>query len=1284
MFIKLTEEKNEEKNDYNYKVGPYVNLLRNKGFISQAYKKVNSFLRDNSWYVDHLQLDCINLNLQENLNIFVNETKKKHIIDIIPAPKHSIWTFPEGKEKESFDAWKPEKELELRPIADVPIYLQVKAMAIVMCLADFFESQQKEIKEDISDILKGGFYSYGNRLDVLWHDVNGEQRALYHTGSSSIYEKYFKNYKLFLKRPNQVAHHYHSSLGVNKKIYIISLDIEKFYDNVDLAILYKKISNSLINNPQYNLYDVNVFCEKCEEILNWKYNQQYTELVDIKKGLPQGLAASGFLSNIYLLEFDNLFSGLINKNIMDVLRKHEIKLSEKKYDFKIRDYCRYVDDLRLVIETDKRFEEKHLKEAINELVNEYLKYDIETLYKNEPKVKKDKLIKKSLNVNTEKTNTTDFSKFSRPISRMLNSQRALASGTPSIQDVEMNLDSLKNMFMLSSFEKQKVNSGLAISNIVETRFDLKTTTVKKFLTTEFKKHIKSKEMLVVKEGLVKNEHDRLERYQFEQDKDFISKMLIDAWTKDPALVYLLKAAFEINPSLYLLKQVLEILNLKISSSVDCENSKESYVAYYIMSQLFFQGVTFVKRTSHEDSEKMQMYLEYLLVYAERLILQSQVTKLPYYVKQAILMFVTCMNKNILLIDPTLETKLLEQDSDKVKPYLLFLKVAFMYEHIEMDKQIDVLTMGLLSYQVLWDRNRFISWFTNFFKKVKSEKRNELLEIVYLEVPETFYELIKKHKYLQVDKEYDAFLNEYVYRKKELTMLNNEHISLLRIIYSNANPFNQENALLLLIKKLVKYYKKELKNDTSIVQISVSCKNWDEIQNPFYYNDDKFLEVHIAKEEPLIEFEKIPFWFKTNSHVFSEKHKVFYNVGKIVRCCLTSSINYTNYRNPIGYTVKGYRGFKSTSYLRQIGISNLYQELIRREHPITSWLKDFLSYCLRWPYSYYTIELEAKYKNIVHVIDEQIEFQKSLYCQLSKLPLYIYECNVPYLAERDNLKVAIVQTLLPKTNDFDSKNPLYWSPENRVNHRKHLKNLLNLIEKQFAAQTMDQSKENVIDLIVFPELSINSEDVDLLKKLSNSLKANIFAGLTFVEHSLKENAIINRAIWLIRQQGHLQEEIVEVYQGKLNMTKPEMKMGITGFRPYQIGVRFKMKNNVNWTVSGAICYDSTDLKLAADLRDTTDAFIVAAMNQDVQTFDNMASALSYHMYQPIILANTGEYGGSTVQAPYSGHNKLITHLHGNNQVGISIFDIDTNEFKNIEKKIVKPKVKTPPAGYSGRN
>jgi hypothetical protein len=95
------------------------------------------------------------------------------------------------------------------------------------------------------------------------------------------------------------------------------------------------------------------------------------------------------------------------------------------------------------------------------------------------------------------------------------------------------------------------------------------------------------------------------------------------------------------------------------------------------------------------------------------------------------------------------------------------------------------------------------------------------------------------------------------------------------------------------------------------------------------------------------------------------------------------------------------------------------------------------------------------------------------------------------------------------------------------------------------------------------------------------------------------------------------------------------------------------------------------------------FLVSALNQDVQTFDNMVAALNFHMYQPVILANSGEFGGSTAQAPISKHEKLIAHLHGGNQVAVSVFEVDPTLFKTTAKPKSARELKGPPAGYKGR-
>lgn len=99
------------------------------------------------------------------------------------------------------------------------------------------------------------------------------------------------------------------------------------------------------------------------------------------------------------------------------------------------------------------------------------------------------------------------------------------------------------------------------------------------------------------------------------------------------------------------------------------------------------------------------------------------------------------------------------------------------------------------------------------------------------------------------------------------------------------------------------------------------------------------------------------------------------------------------------------------------------------------------------------------------------------------------------------------------------------------------------------------------------------------------------------------------------------------------------------------------------LTAAICFDSTDIALSADLRDKSHALLIPALNKDVNTFDSMVEALHYHMYQHIVLVNTGEYGGSYAMAPYSKpHERLIAHSSGNDQVAINTFKMNMFDFR----------------------
>ena len=225
------------------------------------------------------------------------------------------------------------------------------------------------------------------------------------------------------------------------------------------------------------------------------------------------------------------------------------------------------------------------------------------------------------------------------------------------------------------------------------------------------------------------------------------------------------------------------------------------------------------------------------------------------------------------------------------------------------------------------------------------------------------------------------------------------------------------------------------------------------------------------------------------------------------------------------------------------------------------------------------------------------------------------------------------------------------------------------------------KLGLADLIVFPELAVHVNDIWILKRLADKTGAMIFTGLVYHQ---QEAELINAALWLIPfKDGHRRQWIMR-YQGKQHMAEGEEKLGIKPWRPYQLVIELTntlKDQDHGFRLSGSICYDATNISLAADLKDVTNTFIISALNQDIDTFDTMVDALHYHMYQPVILVNAGQYGGSGVKAPYKEKfDKQIAYVHGNNQIAISTFKLNMYDFGENSPLSSSKERKTAPAGF----
>ncbi|AVI68569.1 hypothetical protein CKQ84_23580 [Shewanella sp. WE21] len=504
------------------------------------------------------------------------------------------------------------------------------------------------------------------------------------------------------------------------------------------------------------------------------------------------------------------------------------------------------------------------------------------------------------------------------------------------------------------------------------------------------------------------------------------------------------------------------------------------------------------------------------------------------------------------------------------------------------------------------------------------------------------------------------------------------IGLLGVIKRPDNPFRHENAVVKLLQAALKD-KSAFLRDIDITNCKVKCTDWTRIQS---LQEEVEIELTEQNDECLY---PIPDWV-------NEDNKPLYRVGMFLRSCLIGHVDWTSL-NHLDRSYSGYRGVKTSFLKRQLGMTHAPTALQGEAAAMTGWLTGLLFHLLQWPGAKtangnYLWPSQWDLTSLKKLIDERIEFQRTCYCELSDMPGYIERIQLDWDKTKKTLKVVMVQSLLPINTDFASRGFKLETSLYRARHRRHIAAVAELLLHKVVSQNSifdePEKRKSDIDLIVWPELSIHKDDIDILERLSDKTGAIIYAGLVFLDIPGHPGPI-NTAIWIVPKKDGDGRQFMFRFQGKQNMMKDEIGH-VKSWRPYQLILELihpAFPDEPGFMLTGSICYDATDISLSADLRDKSNAYIVCALNKDVNTFDTMIDALHYHMFQPVVLVNTGAYGGSCAKAPYRDpHLRLISHCHGNNQVSISTFEMNMFDFRrdSVGKSMQSGnQIKTQPAG-----
>lgn len=1258
---------------------PTFEYLTDKVVLAQAWKKAHQYIRSTNWYADNFELDRSAIDLDERLDHWLADLKSPDFsfddLRLVPAPKAERWTFVKAQNLNildmdvvgwGFDAsevsthkWCPEAKTPkpLRPLAHVSIRDQSLLMALMMCLVNKVESSQGNTATHLNEVHQKRIVNYGNRLYCQFKDSD----ATFAWGNSTSYSKYFSDYQKFLARPLYFGAEALQQKLKGQHVFEVHLDIAKFYDNIDRNKLASGIRALCDNN-------LDPIVEKLlASFVNWKWDATSPAIYEavcksdqesIPSGIPQGLVVGGFLANIYLLKFDEIAQTLISQDLSENIH--------------LVDYCRYVDDMRLIILVDDGIRSEEIRSVIDEKIGCHL-------------------LALGLKFNHDKTKIEKFRYKRAGISTKLKDIQSKVSGPLSATEVDEQLGHLEGLIGLAdslraSETDQDNTNPLAI--IEAPSNDVRDDTLLRFSANKIHALLKQKRSFFSQE-LDENGNPKPGAWDYLQER--MARKFISCWSKDPSLTLLLKKGLELFPDKRILKPVLGQLTSVAKREAELQQQQ---VAQYCLGEIFRHAATLIhtkEKWTFPAHADVSGFFEHLQNLAVKMISSPSTHK--NLLDQA--MFY-CLVRNDSPLD---------QDTNS-DDFNIITKMMKGYRNISAKMSaVDFIANALLSYQLSRDKGLVVRAVSCLLEKsfVKvfplptgGLYRADVFRFckkIAVESPEFLFALADYAKNNDC-----GWISECkgVMEKAglfqlaitgDLNRFNGRPISLLGVVKRPDNPFAHENAALALLLALMSGgdfdcnlnsltdNTLDLPANIDLGNCKITCSNWGKIQSL----DVRFSIVIGFDEDPIF---PLPEWIEDN-------HKPLYRLGIFLRSCLMGNVDWSS-MTPADSSQARYIGLRSSFMKRQLGMMHSPEALNGETAPMSNWVSSLLFALLQWPG---TNLHEGNYewpkvwdiKALQKLTIERLEYQKELFCKMTGIPAYVEKLSFGWQKDKKSLKVVMVQSLLPLKGDFQEHGLMLDTPKYRSRHRRHIASVAELIlHKAHSQRSIDDLnyKDSSIDLIIWPELSVSEQDVDILHQLANKTGAIIFTGLTFINLPGVEGPN-NVAKWLIPQKLSAGKKFISRLQGKFNMMKDEVGK-VKPWRPYQLLIELvhpAFPKDKGFTLSGSVCYDATDIKISADLKDKSDAYLVVALNQDVTTFDSMVDALYYHMYQHVALVNTGEFGGSVAKAPYKErHDKLITHVHGSHQVSISSFEMNMFDFRNVGASYKSgKKVKTKPAG-----
>lgn len=1239
-----------------YELTPSLEVLNSEPVLVQAWKKTSDYMRYHNWYADTLEIDYQSIRLPYFIKEISKELDKKGYtsspLHLVPAPKSHKWEIHDN-------TWGPREgqnvHEKMRPLSHVCLKDQVVATAIMLLLADRVETLQGDPALSVfSPENRKNVVSYGNRLFC-----DREGGFLRHRwGSAKTYRQYYTDYQTFLNRPEIVVRQCMHNRNTRFEYAIIQCDLSKFYDRVSPKQLVAAIKKTVPDMEES-------LSQLVEQLFAWRWDTKdqewvtkYAKVHEIDGfdtiALPQGLVSAGFFANLVLLDFD------------DAIREYlgEYALS----GYKILDYCRYVDDIRIVARIPKRTKPISL-EKINQDITSWLQ---NILY----------ATAKGLKIETSKTCTTvegredqflvPQSKIANRIQRSCSCTIDMLKGTELISEIEGFFFAQNKL----SPEKPMQTSTTFTKGISDLRDD----TAARFAAGKFRRVFRSLRPL-----LDSDDFDQANMYfslpklvltkeQLDTRAELFSLMLIERWVEDPSNIRLVRIALDLYPCAKTLKKIIEYL--RDGWNGQGEDPYVNQVKLYCLSEIFRAAAVETGIVNNTDClpEHCDLHLYHSVLYDYACEIMDYTHKCPWYLTQQIYLYLIAQNKASIINFQSIPEK---HNLCLYKDFIGFINGNSSLRYRDRCHH-SILAYSAFGLSEVLRKQKFDRLF--FEHLATSSPQTAQCYWDGLSSP-------NKKRYANYGTMHGLCRNIKNDRKT---------CDLPYLCHSPMNPFLNEINLLYLARFIVQYLagNHELLSPWQILYNGDFSEKLFNEKNvgEFLKIDDKLFEVdgNVRIASKLF---VMPTW------VESQEHRISYTLGMVLRFALIGNINYYGVKSTITTSAKNKYTTPVCHWLKKrYGSFNGRNAFAPDWLPLSSWMERFLMHLLQWPGC--KTSPKINFGDLHSEISNRISELEEKTGAASKLLFLEQDAPLPYppsdMKWHRSLRIGIVQSVLPNLDTFkDNSNDVELNDnEVRKKLRQHLVSIISGIEQMLRIRITHrpQSEEHnsLLDLLVFPEIAVHPDDVrTILLPFVRRYRCIILCGLVFHKlNSVNESKLINSALWLIPEWSKANGlQIKQIQQGKYHLTDYEKNIpNLIPFRPAQWIVNYKWNSTLPpLKITAAVCYDSTDLALASDLKSKSDLFIVCAHNKDVGTFDRMSESLHYHMYQGIVIVNNGKFGGSNFYIPHKeSYDRQLLHVHGQPQAQISFAEINPQDllFRGGFPD-EKTKWKTPPADWKLR-